>query len=441
MLRKINDHPIRSVHLLRSSDPDNLFPRTLEFSPPARGTWNIVHTGMQLPESHQIYVCGSGCLRGVILTAAEMGCMDRFSTIELLEKDLLRTDNEALILQGVTDILKNLTKRPRAVLLFTACFHHFMGTDLHYIFHQLSRRFPEIDFIPCIMDPIRQTKSITPEERLRREIYRQWRPLPLRARACNIIGSNLPTDDTSEILTLLQKNGWTLRDMTTCRSYDDFLQMAEGSLNLYINPFGHRAALDLQKRYGQDFLFLPQSWRYSEITDHLNRLADKMQVSRPDFRPRIAECELAFEALKQLIGDTPIAIDCTFTFCPFSLARLLVEHGFRVLKIYSDTVPAEDRDNFEWLKRHYGSIELWSTKNPDGRLAHGNTMGQKILCLGQKAAWFNGSPYFVNLVEGGGHYGFDGLLRLIHLMSAAFLVPKNLPEVIRRKGCGGSCCL
>ncbi len=57
MLRKINDHPIRSVHLLRSSDPDNLFPRTLEFSPPARGTWNIVHTGMQLPESHQIYVC------------------------------------------------------------------------------------------------------------------------------------------------------------------------------------------------------------------------------------------------------------------------------------------------------------------------------------------------------------------------------------------------
>ena len=39
----------------------------LEFSSPARGTWNIVHTGMLIPESHQIFVCAKGCLRGVVL--------------------------------------------------------------------------------------------------------------------------------------------------------------------------------------------------------------------------------------------------------------------------------------------------------------------------------------------------------------------------------------
>ena len=127
MLQKINGHTNQACRLLKDANPREFFPRTLEFSPPARGTWNIVHTGLQLPEAHQIYICASGCLRGVILTAAERGAMNRFSTIELLEKDLVRSDNERLIIDGVTDILQGLPKLPPAVLIFTACFHHFMG--------------------------------------------------------------------------------------------------------------------------------------------------------------------------------------------------------------------------------------------------------------------------------------------------------------------------
>ena len=111
MLQKINGHINRACQLLKDADPHNFFPRTLEFSPPARGTWNIVHTALQLPEAHQIYICASGCLRGVVLTAAERGAMNRFSTIELLEKDLVRTDNERLIIDGITDILTNLPNR------------------------------------------------------------------------------------------------------------------------------------------------------------------------------------------------------------------------------------------------------------------------------------------------------------------------------------------
>ncbi len=45
------------------------------------GNWNIVHTGMQVPESIQIYVCADNCMRGVVLTAAEMNAADRFSFV------------------------------------------------------------------------------------------------------------------------------------------------------------------------------------------------------------------------------------------------------------------------------------------------------------------------------------------------------------------------
>ena len=39
------------------------FESGLEYNPPTRGVWNIVHTGMLIPESRQIFVCAQGCLR------------------------------------------------------------------------------------------------------------------------------------------------------------------------------------------------------------------------------------------------------------------------------------------------------------------------------------------------------------------------------------------
>lgn len=99
----------------------------LEYAPPARGTWNIVHIGMLMPESHQIFVCAQACLRGVVLTAAEMNAMDRFSTIAVEDHNLLDGDMEELIIEGTTDILERMPKKPRAVLLFTSCVHHFIN--------------------------------------------------------------------------------------------------------------------------------------------------------------------------------------------------------------------------------------------------------------------------------------------------------------------------
>ena len=64
------------------------FVSELEFNAPARGMWNIVHTGMLIPQSHQIFVCAQGCLRGVILTAAEMNAMHRMSFVTVAEQDL-----------------------------------------------------------------------------------------------------------------------------------------------------------------------------------------------------------------------------------------------------------------------------------------------------------------------------------------------------------------
>ena len=88
MLKQISLNENRITEGVRISeiDFDNPFFDGLHYNAPARGVWNIVHTGMLIPEAHQIYVCAQGCLRGVILTAAEMNRMENMSWVALREQ-------------------------------------------------------------------------------------------------------------------------------------------------------------------------------------------------------------------------------------------------------------------------------------------------------------------------------------------------------------------
>ncbi len=440
MLQKINGKPSRAVIKLRDASFPAPFPHTLEYSSPARGTWNIVHTGMLVPESHQIYICAAGCLRGVVLTAAEMGMMDRFSTLEVREENLITKDNETFIIEGITSILRRLPKLPKAVLVFTACVHHFLGCNLRYVYSCLRKRFPQVDFAECIMDPIRQTQSIPPEARERREIYRLWKHRPRSTASINIIGSNLPLDRNSELSCLLENGGFLLRDMTACRNYEEFQSMAQSCLNLYQNPFTHLAAKDLKERLGQDYLYLPQCYDADGILAQLRDIGSFLGIPLPDFYEPLEKARKALQLAKDTIGSSPVAIDLSFTFRPFHLAHILCRYGFHITQIFSDIITKEDEPDFLWLQKHHGDIDLIATKNADLRLFR-RTSPEKLLALGQKAAYFNDTPYFVNLVEGGGLWGFNGLCRLSSLMMEAFRTPKDLRRLIQKKGWGGPCCL
>ena len=147
------------------------FASELEFNSPVHGTWNIVHTGMQVPDAHQIYVCADNCMRGVVLTAAEMNEAERFSFVILKEEHLLNGNLEDITIEGVSDVIERLEQKPKAVFLFTVCLHHFLGSDLERIYDELGKRFPEICFVRCFMDPIMRKSGLTPDQKLRLSMY------------------------------------------------------------------------------------------------------------------------------------------------------------------------------------------------------------------------------------------------------------------------------
>ncbi len=415
------------------------FPSGLEYGAPARGTWNIVHTGMLIPEAHEIFVCASSCLRGVVLTAAEMGLGNRFSTVTVKENDLLDGDAETRIIEGVTDILDRLGRLPPAVLVYTSCVHHFLGCDLELCYAELRRRFPTVSFTDCYMNPIMRKSGLTPDQLMRRQLYSLLEPLPQDARAVNVIGSNFATHDSSELCRLIKNAGCQLRELPRTTRYSDYLDMARAALNITYLPAARAAGEALSTRLGQRHLHLPMSFMPQRIEHCLGRLAEQLGVDYSPEDDRAAAME-ALDRARAVIGDLPVAIDYTAVPAPLSLARLLLEHGFCVTRIYADSFTTDEREEYDLLRQQAPDLELWPTVHPAMRVAR-RTAAEPLLAIGQKAAYFTGSKHFVNIVEGAGLYGFDGIRRMAELMLDAARQSRDPAEHIQQKGWGCSCCL
>ncbi|MBQ8333468.1 MAG: nitrogenase, partial [Clostridia bacterium] len=162
---------------------------------------------MLIPEAHEIFVCAAGCLRGVVLTAAEMGASERFSTVEVKEENLLNGDMEDLIIDGVTDVLHKLPKMPPAVLVYTSCVHHFSGCDLDLCYRVLRERFPDVDFTDCYMNPIMRKSGLTPDQLMRKQLYSLLKPREKNPKAAAILGNDFAMNENSELVKLIRGAG------------------------------------------------------------------------------------------------------------------------------------------------------------------------------------------------------------------------------------------
>ena len=415
----------------------------LEYNSPVHGNWNIVHTGMQVPETIQIYVCAENCMRGVVLTAAEMNAADRFSYVIVEEKDLLYSNLEELTIEGVTDVVNKRGDHPKAVLLFTVCLHHFLGSNLKYIYRKLEERFPDICFIRCYMDPIMQKHSLTPDQKLRKAMYD---PLPVceaDEKTVSVLGSDFVLDESSDIKRLLKRYGYRVRELPACNTWQELLEMSRGRLFLNCYPAGKYGMEAQAKRLGREHLYLPGSFSYEEIENQLKQLTDMLglpELTEEELAHERAACEEKLAEAKNLMGEMPIVLDYLYHPRPLGLAKLLLTHDFCVKAIYLDVISPEEKEDFLWLQEHAPELELIATIQVKMRvLPRGGE--EKVLAIGQKAAYFSRSRHFVNLVQGEGLYGFDGIRRTAELMMDAYLNEKDTERLVIQKGWGCECCL
>ena len=209
-----------------------------------------------------------------------------------------------------------------------------------------------------------------------------------------------------------------------------------------LGPDGEGAAAAggdiLSERLGGKHIYLPFSFDYDEIERGLCRLADVLGADRPDFSGKRAACEQALAETLALIGQTPIAIDYTYCPRPLGLALLLLQAGFRVERVYLDSISGEEKTTFERLRERYPELTLYPTVHAKMRF-HSPKGKSRFLAIGQKAAHFTNTDHFVNVVEGGGMFGYEAILDTLEYMTDAYLHEKDMSRLVQAKGVGCDC--
>ncbi len=116
--------------------------------------------------------------------------------------------------------------------------------------------------------------------------------------------------------------------------------------------------------------------------------------------------------------------------------KTALTHGFPCETVYLDSISPEEKADFEWLKEHAPELELIATIQVKMRVLPRGASDEKVLAIGQKAAYLQEVRHFVNLVQGEGLYGFDGIRRTAELMMDAYLNEKGYRKTCCTKRMG-----
>lgn len=431
------------------------FAQELEFNPPVHETWNIVHIGMLMPQAHQIYICSDNCMRGVVMTAAEMNAIERFSCVVLEEKDMHSGNLEEITLEGVSDVLLKIRRKrgeeglPKAVLVFPVCLHHFMGCDLGYVYKELEKRFPQIVFIKGWMDPIMQKTGPSPDMKLRKAMMDILMPYEEKNGLSALIGDIYALDPESDLMRLIRAADEVRGTVSTplqiqdCETLKEYQALSGREVLITRSPMSAVSVRQTARRLDCKGLYLPAVMDYAGIRKELETAAEALCITSEQagisFEQEEKLCEDALQHLRDVVGDTPIAIDYIAVQRPLGFARLLLERGFAVREVYLDAVSPEEENDFLWLKENRGEVLLCSTIHVKGRLLHAGAIDSEhsgFLAVGPKAAWFCGTEHFVNLVDYGGMWGYSGIRKMASLMEDAFENAKDTKDLVPRKGLG-----
>ena len=150
---------------------------------------------------------------------------------------------EEMLQHGVERVIRELPEKPRMMMIFTSCIHHFMAVNYQRVYKILAKEFPEIDFVDCYMDPImRRTNPVVPS--LWRQMHRVLRYTEEKnSKQVTLLGNCFPHEGTyCDLVSLLEANGIKVLEACSCKDYDEYLAMAESTCNFLFHTSGIAAA-------------------------------------------------------------------------------------------------------------------------------------------------------------------------------------------------------
>lgn len=416
--------------------------KTLEYTCPSHGGWGMVRSGMLVPESIQLFVSPPACGRHGALGAVRQGFKDRLFYLCLEESDIV-SGYENAIEETAAEVFRRLKRRPKVMLIFVSCLDDLIGTDGDAVVFALSERFPDVQFRMCHMNPLSNDSETPPLVTLWKSVYSLMeRKREMPEPRVNLIGSYRPVSRESEFFDALTGMGITdACHIGSCNTYEEFRDMGNNCLNLVVAPPAKKAAEQLKREQGMEYLSLPVTYAPERTKRNYELLWEKLEELGMDQNENKAEVSellkksmnCAKEAIalaKQKLDGRKICLDDSAFAAPFAAARFLYEQGFSVQAVYASEWDEEDTD-YRWISentdimicnaRVYTMVEQWKEKTD-------------TVAIGLEAAYISGSRYVLPLFQDEEMYGFSATEQLMKKLCAAVEKPADLEKLVEQSG-------
>lgn len=416
--------------------------KTLEYNCPSYGGWGMVRSGMLVPESCQLFVSPPACGRHGALGAVRQGFKDRLFYLCLEESDIVSGYDQA-ILETTEELFLRLLHRPKVLLIFVSCLDDLIGTDGEAVVEALSERFPDVKFRVCHMNPLANDSEEPPLVSLWKNVYSLMeRKKEQPEKKINVIGSYRPVSQESELFSFLKYAGIEeICHIGNCRNYEEFRDMGNNCMNLVAAASAQKAAEEIWKKNGMEYLNLPVSYHFEKIEENYmllwKKLAElgmhkkeKETLVEELLKNRKKDAVAAVALAKEKVSGRKIYLDDSAFAAPFAAARFLLESGFLVGAVYVSEWNESDAD-YQWILentdteicnvRVYTMVEDWKTE-------------ADTVAIGLEAAYISGSDYVVSLFQDEGMYGFEGVTQLMRRIIDCMTEKADLPALIEQSG-------
>ena len=353
----------------------------LRYVPAGLGECGILTCPMLVPESVLLYVAPQGCARHGSTLALRNGYHGRVFYLDITVDELALGTYEQRTEDMVAAILEALPRRPRAFFICGTCIDDLLGTDLDNLCKRLAERH-DLPFSPLWLDPIIHGTMAPPPLRMKRSIYRllcQAGPVSPAERdphAVNLIGGFGPiAQGRCDLLRVLQRAGLDpVRQVATCSTYDDFLEMRTAARNLLIMPMAIGAARDMERELGIPFTMVRPSLDLDAMAREYERLSAELGVELP-YEQELAQARAHLERSRSWLAGVHLAVGARDGCAAVASALLLAQLGARVVAVVADRVEPEAWPQLEELAHLAPDAMLMLQSSPQDACTHPATSG------------------------------------------------------------------
>ena len=320
---------ISNKHLIYSS------PATLAFNSPGAQGFGVKRAGLAIPGSVMLLVAPGCCGRNTTILSELGGYSDRFFYLMMDETDIVTGRHLRKIPQAVQEIYDTLTKKPTVVMICITCVDALLGTDMERICKKATDKTGS-PVLPCYMYALTREGRKPPMVHVRQSIYSLLEPRKKKSTSVNLLGHFAPLVDDCELYALLRQMGVkTIREISRCEDYEEYLAMAEANFNLVLDPEARFAASDIRKRLGIPSIELTRLYQIDKIKKQYELFAAALG-SQIDDNEYYEDAKAAVEEFRNKHENLTFSVGEGCNANAFELSLALLQYGFAVSEIFAN---------------------------------------------------------------------------------------------------------